>query len=92
MDTGELGSLLSGGVVILLLVWVGIRLRRRRQTGGFGPGLIGAVYELQSKDKRQAMELIVEQRAEEKRPEYPDGNLPDLERPTASAGEKPWDE
>jgi hypothetical protein len=77
----ELISLLSGLATLLLVVWVGLRLLRRRRTGGLGPSLVGAFYELQSKDKREAMALIVEQRAEEKRPEYPDGNLPDLEQP-----------
>ena len=34
-----------------------------------------------NEDQRNAVEVIVEQRAAERRPEYPDGNLPDLEDP-----------
>lgn len=74
---GYLGSL----GFFLLLVLVGLKLRRRRRGGGFGPGIIGAYDGFQTQDRRHAMELIVEERAAEKRPEYPDGNLPDLERP-----------
>ena len=32
-------------------------------------------------DKQKALDVIVEGRAEERRPEYPDGNLPELESP-----------
>jgi hypothetical protein len=31
-----------------------------------------------NEDQRHAVEIIVEGRAEERRPEYPDGNLPKL--------------
>jgi hypothetical protein len=41
----------------------------------FGPGTIGAVWDLLNEDQRHTMEIIVEQRAEERRPEYPDGSL-----------------
>jgi hypothetical protein len=43
-----------------------------------GPGAIGAIYDLLNEDQRHTMEIIVEQRAEERRPEYPDGDLPKL--------------
>jgi hypothetical protein len=67
---------------ILMLVVVGAvcwRLYRRRRH--VGPGAIGAVQDILIEDKRRAIEIIVEERAEERRPEYADGNLPDLEKP-----------
>jgi len=72
---------LAAVAVLVFLVWVGAKLRRRRRSGGFGPGLTGAFYELLPEERRQATQVIVEGRAEERRPEYPDGNLPDLELP-----------
>ena len=49
--------------------------------GGPGPGASGAVYDLLNQDKRNAIELIVEDRAAARDPEDADGNLPDLEDP-----------
>ena len=42
---------------------------------------MGAIYGMLNEDKQKAVEIIVEERAAERRPEYPDGNLPDLEAP-----------
>jgi hypothetical protein len=49
--------------------------------GGPGPGASGAVYDLLNQDKRNAIELIVEDKAAARDPEDADGNLPDLEHP-----------
>ena len=70
---------------LLVLLWVAFfsylawRLIRRR--GHPGPGAIGAVYGLLIQDRREAVELIVEEQAEATDPETVDGNLPDLETP-----------
>jgi hypothetical protein len=53
-----------------------------------GPGAIGAFYDLLNEDQRHTMEIIVEQRAEERRPEYPDGDLPKLGSPAKSKPHK----
>ena len=60
-------------LVLLAFAW---RLRRRRS--GLGPGAMGAVHEMLHEDKRKAIEIIVEGRAEARDPEDADGNLPDL--------------
>jgi len=52
------------------------RLPYRFRPRSFGPGTIGAVWDLLNEDQRHTIEVIVEQRAEERRPEYPDGSLP----------------
>ena len=44
----------------------------------------GAIYDLLNEDRRKALEIIVEQRAEARDPEDKDGNLPDLEDPCKS--------
>jgi len=79
----------AAAVVVMLalfgVAWV--RHRRRRRAGqtrvrrGPGPGAAGAVYELLNEDRRRALEIIVEERAEATDPESKDGNLPDLQQP-----------
>ena len=75
----------AGLVVIILFiaaVVVSIRRRRGRRWGGPGPGASGAIYDMLNEDKRKAIEIIVEEKAEERDPETADGNLPELESPT----------
>jgi hypothetical protein len=76
MDLGPLATIAA----LVLFVAAVIRLRRRR--GRVGPGASGAVYDMLNEDKRKAIELIVEERAEERDPETADGDLPQLEHPT----------
>jgi len=66
-----------------ILIYAVVRHQRRKtlpysfRPRSFGPGTIGAAWDLLNEDQRHTMEIIVEQRAEERRPEYPNGNLPD---------------
>jgi hypothetical protein len=66
-----------GWTVILIAAFV--RLRKRRSH--IGSAAAGIVYDMINEDKRKAIEIVVEQRAEAQDPENRDGNLPDLERP-----------
>jgi hypothetical protein len=58
---------------------------RRKKRGArlfdVGPGAIGSVYDLLNEDRRNAVEIIVEEKAEARDPEDKDGNLPELEQP-----------
>jgi hypothetical protein len=56
-------------VALVVAVW-----RRRRKSRGVGPGAAGAFYDLLDKDKRSAVEVIVEQRTGYRDPEDRDGN------------------
>ena len=75
-----------GAIVWLLMAAFAVvvfwRLRRRR--GQIGPAASGSVYDMLHEDKRKALEIIVEERAEARDPEDADGNLPDLESPKNS--------
>lgn len=51
------------------------------RASGVGAGTVGTIYDLLNEEKRKAVEIIVEQRAEARDPESVDGNLPDLESP-----------
>jgi ubiquinone/menaquinone biosynthesis C-methylase UbiE len=66
-----------GFVVIVVLVFSSRRRRRRMP----GSGATGAVWDLLNEDKRRAIEIIVEQRAEARDPEDAEGNKPDLDDP-----------
>jgi hypothetical protein len=60
---------------VIVVVWWAARSGRGRRVGA---GAYGAVYDLLNEDKRKAIEIIVEERAEARDPEDADGNLPDL--------------
>jgi hypothetical protein len=68
-------------LAILLLILAVRKTRGQRRRGGVGTGAAGAVYDLLNEDKRKAVEIIVEQRAEAQDPEDREGNLPDLDSP-----------
>jgi hypothetical protein len=66
-------------IAIVLLIHAFRQKRRRRR--GISASAAGAIYGWLNDDKRQALEIIVEKRAEARDPEDRDGNLPDLEHP-----------
>jgi hypothetical protein len=77
-----------GALALWLIVRIWKRTRgpvakRPRRSYG-GAMTAGAIYDLLNEDRRKALEIIVEQRAEARDPEDTDGNLPDLEDPRAS--------
>lgn len=81
MDSSRFaGAVVWLAVVVLLFIAVR-RTRKQRRRGGVGSGAAGIVYDLLNEDKRKAVEIIVEQRAEAQDPEDRDGNLPDLANP-----------
>ena len=65
-------------VAVVLLVVAYRRGRRQRRRGGVGSAAAGALYDWMNQDKRNAVEIIVEERAAAHDPEDADGNLPDL--------------
>jgi hypothetical protein len=65
-------------VMILLMIAALVAIKRRGR-GRVGPAAAGAIYDLLQEDKRKAIEIIVEERAEARDPEDADGNLPELE-------------
>jgi len=73
---GAYSVVVAGATVLLLLAVLIARLRGRRRPGA---GATGAVHELLNEDKRKAIEIILEERAEARDPEDKDGDLPQLE-------------
>jgi hypothetical protein len=69
---------------VAVIFGVIVLFRRGRRLGRPGPGTIGTVYDWLNEDKRNAVEMIIEERAEARDPEDKDGNLPDLEQPRKS--------
>ena len=68
-------------VTVVLLVLAYRRTRSQQRRGGVGSAAAGSIYGLLNEDKRNAVEIIVEERAGARDPEDRDGNLPDLVKP-----------
>jgi hypothetical protein len=68
-------------IAIVLLFAAKRRMRRQRRRGGVGAASAGAIYGWLNEDQRNAVEIVVEGRAEARDPEDRDGNLPDLAKP-----------
>jgi hypothetical protein len=72
-------------VIMVLFVMAVLKARRKRSGrmsfGDPGPGATGAIHDMLNEDKRRAIEIILEERAEERDPETADGNLPELQSP-----------
>ena len=68
-------------IVAIVILLIASRRARKRRRLGVGAGSVGTVYDWLNEDKRRAVEVVVEGRAEARDPEDRDGNLPDLEDP-----------
>ena len=73
---GELVWTLGALVIVALIL---VTRRARKHGGALQAGLVGATYEMHNRDKQRALDLIVQKKAAARRPEYPAGNLPELE-------------
>jgi hypothetical protein len=85
MDAGQIGELVWTGGALVIVAIILVTRRARRHGGSLRAGVVGAIYDWLNEEKRRALDVIVEGKAEARRPEYPDGNLPDL----AGGGTKP---
>jgi len=70
-------------VVFFIFLAIVVILSRRARRRGFSArnAFVGAIYEMQNQDKQRALDVIVQDKAAERRPEFPDGDLPQLEHP-----------
>ena len=73
-------------VAIVAVIVLFVRQRRRR--AHVGSAAAGSVYDMLNEDKRNAVEIVVEERAGARDPEDRDGNHPDLENPTGPRRER----
>jgi hypothetical protein len=83
--SADFAAALTWGVVILaivvaLVIAASSKDSDYRGSSSVGPGAAGAVYDLLNQDKRNAIELIVEEKAAARDPEHADDNGP-IDRP-----------
>ena len=81
-------SQIAGIVIMVLFVMAVLRARRKRGgriLGSPGPGAAGAIYDMLNEDKRRAIEIIAEQKAEETDPRPRTAISPSSNHPTALA-------
>jgi hypothetical protein len=81
MDAAQLADLVWAGGALVLVVIILLTRRARRHGGALRGGVVGALYEWQNKDKQRALDMIVEGKAEARRPEYPDDTVKDPDDP-----------
>jgi hypothetical protein len=68
-------------IAVVFLIIAVRKTRRTRGRLGVGAAGTGAIYDMLNEDKRRAIEIIVEEKAEARDPEDKDGDLPQLEDP-----------
>jgi hypothetical protein len=69
--------------IVIAIALVSMRSSKRGGGGRLrpGPGTMGTIYDLLNEEKRNAIEIILEEKAEARDPERAAGNLPELEDP-----------
>lgn len=85
MEAGQIIEFVWVGVAMVLVGLILVTRRARRHGGALRAGVVGAMYEWQTKDKQRALDVIVQGKAAARRPEYPDESLPNLD-PQKDAG------
>jgi len=68
----DVAAIVWAVMTVVLVVVVLVARRARRKGGSIRVGVIGANYDWLSHDKRQAVEYIVEEKAEARDPEHAD--------------------
>jgi hypothetical protein len=79
MEFGTLVALLYVVVPAVCLLLIVVARRVKRAGGSLRTSMVGATYEWHNRDKQKALDVIVEGKAAERHPEYPDGDLPQLD-------------
>lgn len=76
------GILVVAALLVVFRVWVSSSRPKkpRQRIGSPGPGAAGAFYEMLSQDKRNAIEIIVEEKAAARDEETADDIPPDLKK------------
>ena len=76
MTPEQITGLIWAGAVVALCVLLGMAFRARKRGSAYRPWMIATIYEWQSQDKRRALEIIEEGRAEARDPEFAEGTVP----------------
>ena len=76
MNTAPIADFVWTAGALLIVVLILLSRRARRHGGSYRAGVVGALYEWQNKDKQRALDLIVQKKAEARRPDDARGPKP----------------
>lgn len=91
MPADEFISIVLPVIILVLVTFFFLRISRRmrKRGGSFASLLLGSTYELHGRDRREAIEVIVEQRAGKKQKETESGDSEDDDSPKEPSREDP---
>jgi hypothetical protein len=94
MSIHELFTIVLPVVILILVTFIFLRISRRmrKRGGSFTSLLLGSTYELHGRDRREAIEVIVEQKAGKKQEEPESGdshNKEPLQSPSSEKEKQP---
>ena len=79
MNSEQIAGLIWAGAIVLLVVLLWMAFRARKRGGAYRSAMMGATWAWQSQDKRRALEIIEEEKAEARDPEFAEGEGPEEE-------------
>ncbi len=78
MNSEQIAGLIWAAAILVGLGLLVMAFRARKRGGAYRAGMIGATWGWQSQDKRRALEIIEEEKAEARDPEFAEGEGPDV--------------
>jgi hypothetical protein len=77
MNSEQIAGLIWAGAIVAGAVLLVMAYRARKRGGAYRSAVMGATWEWQSQDKRKAQEIIEEEKAEARDPEFAEGEGPE---------------
>ena len=90
MDPALALDVLYGGVIVVFLLIIVLSRRARRHGGALQAGVVGAIYDLQNRDKQRALDVIVEGKAAATEPEHAEDVMDEALRLMVEMNEAFW--
>jgi hypothetical protein len=82
MNSEQIAGLIWAGAILAGAALLVMAFRARKRGGAYRSAMMGATWGWQSQDKRKALEIIEEEKAEARDPEFAEGEGPEEEERT----------